>query len=315
MKKILTVMMALVLTFGAQAQIGNLVGSAVKKGLQKGIEKKVEQKVDEALGTKNNQQQETVTPKQNDNNTVVSEEPGDHIPTPEEVMNMVPKIPTFQQLSEYLCEKNRENPRTLKLLANPTTTFLTQMTVAMANGYVATMASNGSIYTLDKQLMDDLGITEEQYNAMSEEEQQALARQYASELEERYRRTAEVLATDDIYIKLMDEYNAVGDKVDGMHKEAEEACARIWTDKYSKTNDICAYYREAVPIYYKAVMDGMDMRKKQQLTIAKKADERVQKLAKQHPHEVFSGFYNMGGLCATTYVSDAALLTNIPDPR
>ena len=279
MKKILTVMMALVLTFGAQAQIGNLVGSAVKKGLQKGIEKKVEQKVDEALGTKNNQQQETATPKQNDNNTVVSEEPGDHIPTPEEVMNMVPKIPTFQQLSEYLCEKNRENPRTLKLLANPTTTFITQMTVAMANGYVATMASNGSIYTLDKQLMDDLGITEEQYNAMSEEEQQALARQYASELEERYRRTAEVLATDDIYIKLMDEYNAVGDKVDGMHKEAEEACARIWTDKYSKTNDICAYYREAVPIYYKAVMDGMDMRKKQQLAIAKKADERVQKLA------------------------------------
>lgn len=308
--------MALAIVFGSQAQIGGLVGGAVKRGIQKSVEKKVEQKMDEALGVKDNQKKEAAEPKQNDQNvSATTEEDGDHIPTPEEVMDMVPKIPTFQQLSEYLCEQSRDNPRTLKILANPTTTFLTQMTLALANGYVATMASNGSIYTLDKQLMEDLGITQEQYDAMSEEEQQALARQYAAELEERYLRTAEVLANDDQYVKLLDGYNAMGDKVDGLHKDADEACAKIWSEKYAATNDICGYYREAVPIYYKAVLQGMEIRKKQQLVIAKQIDERVQTLAKQRPREVFAGFYNMGGLCATTYVSDAALLTTISDPR
>ncbi len=214
--------MALAIVFGSQAQIGGLVGGAVKRGIQKSVEKKVEQKMDEALGVKDNQKKEAAEPKQNDQNvSATTEEDGDHIPTPEEVMDMVPKIPTFQQLSEYLCEQSRDNPRTLKILANPTTTFLTQMTLALANGYVATMASNGSIYTLDKQLMEDLGITQEQYDAMSEEEQQALARQYAAELEERYLRTAEVLANDDQYVKLLDGYNAIGDKVDGLHKDAD----------------------------------------------------------------------------------------------
>lgn len=304
-------MMALAIALGANAQIGSLVGSAVKKGIQKSVEKKV----DEALNVKNNDQK-TATPKeQNSNPNEQVEESEDHIPTPEEVMAMVPKIPTFQQLSEYLCEQSRENPRTLKLLANPTTTFLTQMAVALANGYVTMVAGNGTIYTLDEQLRKELGITEEQYEAMSEEEQNALARKYAAELEERYLRTAEMLAKDDKYTKLVDEYNAIEDQVRKLQDDAEESCKKIWADKYSVTGDLCAYYRDAVPVYYKAVLQGMDIRKKQQLAVAKKIDERVETLAKMHPTEVFAGFYNQAGLCATTYVSDAALLTSISDPR
>lgn len=311
MKKTLALIVALVVAFGAQAQIGSLVGSAVRKGIQKSVEKKVEQKMDEALG--NNQQQGN--PQQQESSPAQVENDEDHIPTPEEVMAMVPKIPTYQQLSEYLCEQSRDNPRMLKLMANPTTTYLTQMAIAAANGYASTVASNGSIYTLDEQLRAELGITEEQYEAMSEEQQQALARQYAEELNKRYARTAEVLAEDKQFIALLDEYNAIEDEIGKLHSDAEEACRAAWTEKHSANGDLCAYYRDAVPVYHRAVLQGMDIRKQRQLAVAKRIDERVQTLAKQRPHDVFAGFYNMGGLCATAYVSDAAILTAIPDPR
>lgn len=303
--------MALTIALGANAQIGSLVGNAVKKGIQKSVEKKV----DEALGVKNNNQ-ETATPREQDSErNVTTEESGDHIPTPEEVMAMVPKIPTFQQLADYLCEQSSDNPRTLKILTNPTTSFLTQMTVALASGYVTMVAGNGHIYALDEQLRKELGITDEEFEAMSEEEQSALARKYAAELEERYLRTAEVLASDEKYTKLLDEYNSIEDQIRNIQNEAGEECSRIWTEKHSADNNVCAYYRDAVPIHYKAVLRGMDIRKKQQLVIAKQMDQRVQSLAKTRPSEVFAGFYNQAGLCATTYVSDAALLTTISDPR
>lgn len=264
----------------------------------------------------NNQQQESSTPQQQtDSQSTQVESDEDHIPTPEEVMAMVPKIPTFQQLSEFLCEQSRENPRTLKLLANPTTTFLTQMAIASANGYVTMFAGNNTIYSMDEQLRKDLGITDEQYDAMSEEEQQTLARKYAAELEERYARTVEVLANDEKYTKLMEQYTAIEDEIGKLHSDADEACAKIWKDKYAASGDICSYYRDAVPVYYKAVMQGLEIRKTRQLAVAKQIDARVQTLAKQQPKNVYAGFYNQGGLCATAYVTDAALLTSVNDPR
>ena len=324
MKKLLILTMSLAIAFCAQAQLGGLVGGAVKKGLQKSMEKKVEQtveqKADELLGVKNNQQDNrntnTTDNQQQSQQTSVEDE--NHIPTPEEVMAMVPKIPTFQQLSDYLCEQSRENPRMLKLLANPTTTFLTEMMAAMASGYVTMMAGNGAwnIYTMDEQLRKDLGITEEQFEAMSEEEQAELARKYRAELEVRYATTMEVLAEDSKYNKLTEEYNEIEDQVGKLHSEAEEECSKIWKDKYAdQVGDRCAYYRDAVPVYYKAVTQGMEVRKNKQLAVAKQIDERVKELAKQKPDKVFAGFFNMGGLCATAYVTDASLLTAIPDPR
>lgn len=307
--------MAIAIAFGSQAQIGSLIGGAVRKGVQKSVEKKVEQaveqKTDELLGN-NNRQQRTAN---NAESSVQSAEEGDHIPTPEEVMAMVPKIPTFQNIADYMCEQSRDNPRTLKLLANPTTAFHSQMTIAAANGYVTMVASNGSIYTLDEQLRDEFGITDEQYAAMSDEEQQALAERYRAELEQRYARTVEILAADDEYNRLVDEYNAIDDQVRKLQSDAENECRKIWADKHAASGDLCAYYRDAVPVCYHAVMQGLDMRKNKQLAVAKRVDEHVQKLAQKRPHEVFAGFFNMAGLCATAYVTDAALVTSIPDPR
>lgn len=306
MKRLVIIIAALSLAFGANAQIGSLIGGAVKKGIQK----KVEQKVDEALGVKNNQQQSdnpTSQPQEQ------AKEESDHVPTPEEVMAMLPKLPTTQNVAEYLCEQSRESPRMLKLATNPTTLFLTNMGIAMANGYVTMMAGNGngSYLALDEQLRNELGIDEEKYEAMSEEEQQELARKYAAEIEKRQLSTAEKLASDKKYTSIMEQYTAIEDEIGRTMAEADTACAKLWREKYAATGDKCAYYREAVPLRYKAVLQCMEIRKMRQLPVAKQADDRIVELTKQYPAEVFSGFVCNGGVCATAYLTDAALMTTI----
>mgnify|MGYP007069893110 CR=1 FL=1 len=123
MKKIVILIVAVALSVGTQAQLGGLVRQAVKSG--------VEQK----FGITKDQSKELKVDKNQKENS--AEE--DRVPTPEEVMAMVPQIPQPQQLADYACEQHRANPRTLKMLTNPTTTFLTQMVVATASGYVVMM--------------------------------------------------------------------------------------------------------------------------------------------------------------------------------
>lgn len=311
MKKVIVLVIALTLTLGANAQLGGLV----RKAVQTGIEQK--------LGVKPLEQKEKEVQKdRTDGMQKNTEKEEDHIPTPEEVMAMVPQIPAPQQLAEYACEQNRANPRTLKMLTNPTTTFLTQMVVATASGYVVMMGGNkpGSLYTFDEQLLKEFGITEDQYEAMSEEEQQKLATEYAAELQDRYLRTAEKLASDESYNKLMDQYTTIEGEITKKYDEADSVCREMWQKRYGtkespSESDMCDYFKNAVPIQYKAVIDAMKIRKTKQLAVAKQIDEYVNKLAKLYPTEVYAGFYNQGGICATAYVSDAARLTSLSDPR
>ena len=108
MKRVITLIMALAIVFGSQAQIGGLVGGAVKRGIQKSVEKKVEQKMDEALGVKDNQKKEAAEPKQNDQNvSATTEEDGDHIPTPEEVMIRMQRDAALKQVVSELKEPYR----------------------------------------------------------------------------------------------------------------------------------------------------------------------------------------------------------------
>ena len=319
MKKALILLVALGLTFGSQAQIGNLVGSAVKKGIQKSVEKKVEQTVDEKLGVRDTKQIRTID---EEKRSVEEKEKKNKVPTPEEVMGMVPQIPSAQQLAEYACEQNRANPRTLKMLANPTAAFSAKMIAAMASGYVTMMGSSkeGSIYAFDEQLLKEFGISEEKYEAMSEEEQQELANKYAAELQDRYIRTAEHLQGDAEYNKLMDKYIEVEKEISAVYDRADADCLELWKKsgyeaKAPSENQVCDYFKEAVPIQYNAVLVVMKMRKTKQLDIAKQIDRRVQQMAKEQPGEVYAGFYNQGGICATSYVSDAARLTSLSTPR
>ena len=299
-------MMAIALSVGSQAQLGGLVRQAVKAG--------VEQK----LGIKQNQPKELQKQNQEEQTTVEE----DRVPTPEEVMAMVPPIPQPQQLAEYACEQHRANPRTLKMLTNPTTTFLTQMVVASASGYVVMMggAKAGSVYNFDEQLLKEFGITQENYDAMSEEEQHELATKYAAELQDRYLTTAERLASDKGYNVLMDQYTAIENEIQKKFEEVDSLCRDIWQKNYgakekSSEGDVCEYFKMTLPMQHKAVIDAMKIRKTKQLAIAKQMDEYVQKLAKIHPTEIYAGFYNQGGICATSYVSDAARLTALSDPR
>lgn len=316
MKKVFVLMMVLAVTIGSQAQIGNLVGRAVKKKL----EQTVEQKVENALGVKN--QDQAKEPEATEKNEPKTSSDKNRIPTPEEVMGMVPQLPSPQQLADYSCEKNRANPRTLKMVANPTTAFLAKMVAASASGYVVTMngSNPGGIYTFDEQLLKEFGITQEQYDAMSEEEQQQLSIKYASELQDRYLRTAERLASDEGYNRLMEEYSKIEDEINTIYSQADEQCRTMWEKTYGNNahpneNDVCSYFNQTIPIQYKAVIEVMKIRKTRQLNVAKKMDDYVQDLAKRHPNEIYPGFYNQGGICATSYVSDAARLTTLSDPR
>ena len=307
MKKVLVLMMALVLSIGSQAQLGGLVRKAVKAGLE------------QQLNIKQNNpkvQDEVQEPQQNEG------EKDNRIPTPEEVMAMVPQLPSAQQLADYACEQHRDNPRTLKMLANPTTAFMTQMVAATASGYVVMMNGSkaGNLYSFDEHLFQELGISEEKYNAMSEEERQQLATEYAAELQDRYLRTAERLASDKKYNEIMTRYTAVEDEITKKYNEVDSLCRDMWQKQYGAKEkvseaDLCNYFKEAVPLQYQAVLFAMKTRQSRQLSIAKEMDEYVKKMAASHPGEVYAGFYNQGGVCATAYVSDAVRLTTISDPR
>ena len=315
MKKALILIVSLTLTFGTQAQVGRLVGGAVKKKLEQTVDKKV----DAAFGVSRQGQAQSTEAPFKTKKTVENE---NRIPTPEEVMAMVPQFPTPQQLAEYACEQNRANPRTLKMITNPTTTFLANMVAASASGYVAMMGGSevGSLYTFDEQLLKELDISEEKYNAMSEEDQHELATHYAAELQERYVRTAEVLASDDEYNKLMGQYTAIENEIEKMYSDNDSVCLEMWTKSFGtkvkpSEADVCSYFRLVVPMQYNVVVEVMKIRKSRQLPIAKEMDGYVQKLAKERPGEVYAGFYNQGGICATSYVGDAMRLTAISTPR
>ncbi len=330
MKKISVLILALAFIFSAQAQFGNL-GGAVRRSIEKKVEQKAKQKVekevdkalDDAFGLnqKPELKQESNDVSNKESNVSEDGKKGE-IPTPEEVMATVPQLPSFQNISEYLCEQNRENPRTLKMLTNPMTKFLTQMGLAAASGYVTMMSANGTgaLYYYDEALLKELGIDSEHYESMSEKEKEELSQKYAVELQERYLRTAEMLGNDERYQQLLEEYNNVEKDIEELYNRAEENCKTIWSKNYANKakvseDDMCDYYGEAVPLYYKAITEAMKIRKDRQLTIAKKIDEYVQKLATERRGEVYAGFYNQGGLCATSYVGDAARLMSIPDPR
>lgn len=329
MKKLSILCLAMALVFGAQAQFGNL-GKSIQRSVEKKVEKKAMQKADQeidkaldkAFGLDKSQQQKSESKSDVQRETPSADIEDGKLPTPEDVMASVPALPSYQNIAEYLCEQNRENPRPLKLMTNPTTAFLTNMAIAAASGYVVMMSKpgSGSLYYYDKELLEELGINPEEFDKMSDKEKEELSRKYATEIQERYIRTAEVLANDDGYTERQNKYDAIEKEIEALYDKAESQCKEIWektsgSKASASEKEVCSYYNEAVPIYYKAVTEAMKIRKSRQLSIAKEIDEYVQKLAEQHRGEVYAGFYNQGGLCATSYVGDAARLMSIPDPR
>lgn len=309
MKKIAILLTLVFAVTVSQAQIGGALGKKLKE--------KAGEVVGNAIGGKNQQNQD------NNKNTNLDVAPNDNDEiTPDQVIAMVPTMPNPQQMAEYLCESHRANPRTLKMVTNPTTIYLTQLAGAGMGGY-ATLASQGGYgryFAFDEQLLKEFGITQEQYDAMSEEDQQALALKYAAEMEDRYYKTIERLAKDDGYQKLMDEYNALESKIEKIYSDADSVCQDRWQKKYGNDAEpneesMCGYFREMVPVYYQAVVQGMKTRKTEQMALAKRIDAYVQTLAVRYPNEVYAGLYSQQSVCAISYVTDAARVTSMSDPR
>ncbi len=309
MKKIVLLLALLSLASFSQAQIGSAIGKKLKE--------KASQTINNALGNNQNQNQN-----QKDETPITSPSDNDEEITPQKVIEMVPTMPQPNQLAEYLCESHRANPRTLKMLANPTTTYLAQLAAAGAGSY-ATLASQngyGRYFAFDEQLLKEFGITQEQYDAMSEEQQQELALKYAAEMEDRYYKTIERLASDEKYQKMIEQYNNIEDQINKIYNDADSVCRDSWQNKFgSKPNptedDMCNYYRQNIQTYYNAILKGMRIRKTEQMTVAKQIDTYVQSLAKLYPNEIYSGLYSQQSVCATSYVADASRVTTMSDPR
>lgn len=312
MKRIIILMSLLVVASVSQAQIGNVIGKKLKE--------KAEQTLNNALNKGQNQNEsktESDQPK-----AKATTENADEELSPEKIMAMVPTLPNPQQVGEYLCETHRANQRTLKILANPTTNYLAQLSVAGISGYASMSSAGGygGFYSFDEQLLKEFGITPEQYEAMSEQEQQDLALKYSAEMQDRFYKTVERLGKDEEYKKMIERYNAVEDRINKIYSDADSVCAELWKNKYgSKENpsedDMCSYYRQVVPGYYQSVVKAMQLRKTEQLAVAKQIDVYVQSLAKRYPNEVYAGLYNQAYICATSYVGDAARITALSDPR
>lgn len=311
MKRIVILLSMLMVVSLTQAQIGSAIGKKLKE--------KAAQTISGALGGNQTQSQTETTTTVSDKSKTSD---GSDELTPEKVMAMVPTMPNPQQLAEYLCEANRANPRTIKMLANPTTSFIAQLGVAGAGGYASMASQNGygGFYNFDEQLLTEFGITPEQYEAMSEEEQQQIALKYAGEMQDRYYKTIERLGSDEQYKTMMERYNAVEDKISKIYSDADSVCVAMWQSKYgAKANptedDMCSYYRMAMPTYYQAVVQAMKVRKTEQLAVAKEIDKYVQVLAARYPNEVYAGLYSQASVCAAAYVADAARVTTLSDPR
>lgn len=310
MKKIVILLAMLTVASFSQAQIGSVIGKKLKE--------KASQTLNNALGGNQNQTQS----KSDETSTTPKTSDKDEEMTPQKVMEMVPTMPQPNQLAEYLCESHRANPRMLKMVANPTTTYLTQLAAAGVGSY-ATMAGQngyGRYFAFDDQLLKEFGVTQEQYDAMSEEQQQELAMKYAAEMEDRYYKTVERLGKDEKYQKMIEQYNGIEDRITKIYNDADSVCRDAWQKKYgSKENptedDMCSYYRQNIQTYYNAVLNGMRIRKTEQMALAKQIDTYVQSLAKIYPNEVYSGLYSQQSVCAMSYVADASRVTSMSDPR
>ena len=311
MKKIAIFAVALFIVVSSNAQIGGVLGKKLKE--------KAEQTISNAIGNKDKDKDQTKdndtksTP-YNDSETEAAEV--DEL-TPEKVISMVPAMPNPQQVAEYLCESHRANPRTLKMMTNPTTLYLTQLSAAGMGGYAAMASQYGRYYDFDDQLLDEFGISREQYDAMSEQEQKELAMKYAAEMEDRYYKTIERLGNDEGYNELIVKYNESEDLINRLYSEADSVCRALWNKKFDgkdnvSDDDRCGYFRQVVPDYYQTVVKAMRIRKTTQLLQAQQIDEYVKALSKRYPNEIYAGLYSQSAICATAYVTDAARITAVP---
>lgn len=323
MKRILLFAVAAMLCTGtANAQLGGLLQRAAKKATEKAVskvEKEAEKKIDEELDKKSNS---------SDKREITSEK-SDEMPTYGDLMAQMPEMPSDKQ---YVSYKEAElNDQTMKMTFSP---------VARFNLNVVALASQAS--TLAYQNIDSAQANEMAYKYaeastgmsrteleamkdMSDEEQQAYIqahyRQGKAE-ENMMKQAGEVSQAMEPLQPLIDKWSAIGDKADKVRETAEEQIRGIYK-KYApklataaagkeRNKVLVEYYTEILPIVRKSVTEAMEIRLKEQLPVAMELESRMVEIRAKY-QDVYSALMNYPQLTATTYFSEVARMTEIPE--
>ena len=309
--------------FTANAQLGSSMlkqaaSKAAKKTTEKTIEKatdRISDKASDAIdkelekGLSQAQSQEPVKPQ-----SII------------DIMKQLPVVPTVQQLANY---KSAElNEQTIKLLASPVTQFKTKSATLTIEAMTFSYANADSAQVMEtayKQAELMTGLTREEIDKlseMSEEEQQAY-------LEAHYKQgqaeaaLLEQAADAGEYLEplqpLIDEWDAIGKKVDGIFADADNQCKTIYA-KYAKDLEkqgeayksaALKYYTEIAPIQRKAVLEAMKIRMDEQIPAAEKIEKEMIPIRAEH-HDLISALLNYPQITAGQYFSDTARLFDIP---
>lgn len=319
--------------FTANAQLGSSLlkqaaSKAAKKTTEKTIEKATDRISDKASDAIDKEIEKGLSsePSQSQSQSQAQSQEPVKPQSIIDIMKQLPAVPTVQQLANY---KSAElNEQTIKLLASPVTQFKTKSATLTIEAMTFSYANADSAQVMEtayKQAELMTGLTREEIDKlseMSEEEQQAY-------LETHYKQgqaeTAllEQAADAGEYLEplqpLIDEWDAIGKKVDGIFADADNQCKTIYA-KYAKDLEkqgeayksaALKYYTEIAPIQRKAVLEAMKIRMDEQIPAAEKIEKEMIPIRAEH-HDLISALLNYPQITAGQYFSDTARLFDIP---
>ncbi|MBO7496692.1 MAG: hypothetical protein J6T98_09060 [Salinivirgaceae bacterium] len=336
MKKILlSVMCIAVCAFTANAQLGSSMlkqaaSKAAKKTTEKAIDKATDRVSDKAADAIDKELEKGLSSESSQGSPAQSEAQSQEPVKPQsivDIMKQLPAVPTVQQLTNY---KSAElNEQALKLMASPVMTFKTKSATLTIEAMTFSYANADSAQVMEtayKQAEMMTGLSREEIDKlaeMSEEEQQAY-------LEAHYKQgqaeaaLLEQAADASEYLEplqpMIDEWDAIGKKVEQLFKDADEQCKTIYA-KYAKDLEntqsdsyksaALKYYGEIVPIQRKAVIEAMKIRMDEQIPAAEKIEKEMIPIRAEH-HDLISALLNYPQMTATQYFSDTMHLFDIP---
>lgn len=322
MKKIVLLLTIMSLTLGANAQLGNLINAAAKSA-KKSIEKRMDKEVDTLTNQAADGVKSLIFGKlgiSRPNNATTSADgtsPRTTAVSPKDYMSQLPNFPTDDQIADYACLMSKDNPSTLKMVANPVAAYLAKVAMMTSNaaGSVSTMTEERAAQVEEnykKQIEDFYGVSAEELEKMSEEEIQALTykKMYGEGTLEMTNKTAEMIAPVQA---MMDEYTAVSDKIDAIFTKADEECKGIWDSKYKTESQLCSYYKDAAPVYSTAVRQAMETRRTEQMKLAEKMDKEIADYVAKNPTSN-ADQVNYTYLTMIAYLGDAARIATLYQP-
>lgn len=331
-KLILLAACSLLLAAPAQAQLGNLMKAAAKKAAQKVVDKTVDKAaeaatnaVQQSLGL--DQQQQQQEPQADPQTNQTAADPSAPL-TYDALLAQMPALPTARQLASY--KEAELNEATLRLLTNPVTTFnakvlsLSMQALSLAYAGVDSAAVTEGAYKLAE---STTGLSRQEIDklaTMSDEEQEAyLAAHYAqgtaeANLLRNAAQAAELLKPTE---PLVNQWDEIGKKADEIYNQLETSCRSVYA-KYAdrlanaggkERNDLLLqYYNETVELQRTAVQQVQKLRREEQLPVAQKIDDMIQKIQKANPNTLVS-LLNYCQLTATAYFTDVTRLLEIKE--